>query len=400
MSPKNFITASMASHRWRWSFLLALALFIPASQAESLSGVAGIERALGRERAGELAAAQAMYLQMKADPDFGVHATLGHGRVSRWLNQFDVSRLSYEAVLASPQATSGMREEALLGLAQMARQDYRLPEAKAYLDRIPASSPLQAQRLQEEALLQNTYRLRTAIEYGRVQSKLAAGDSESWAVSGSYHINARQTLQAGYAHNVLQTRSVQGQESPSLTFKGPAAEVRATASSGSGQPDEQRLRVAGSTQISQNWRASLGAQYARSTPFDSLSGFAGASVTPAKGWSLGGNWYRELSNGTSSDAWMINNSYETGGWLLQWFVSGSEKNPVLANALVVRKVLDAGPVLRGEVRSDPGGAGNAFGLVLEWPFGPHRAAGIYQETSSTRRQAISYTHAWPTGVNR
>jgi hypothetical protein len=129
-----------------------------------------LKEALVQERKPNLPGAQAIYQRLLTDPDWGTAARLSLARVQRWQNLNEQAIANYTGVLASAQATPGMRDEANLGLSHIDAQEMRLQQAFQRLNEIAPTSPIADQARELRARVSNTHPTRIGASYGQVQA--------------------------------------------------------------------------------------------------------------------------------------------------------------------------------------------------------------------------------------
>ncbi len=366
-----------------------------------------LKEALVQERKPNLPSAQAIYESLLTDPDWGTAARLSLARVQRWQNLNEQAMANYVGVLASAQATPGMRDEANLGLSHIDALELRLQQALQKLNEIALTSPIADQARELRARVSNTYPTRVGASYGQVHNKGGPTDA-SWQLKLTHQLDSRNNVALTYSSNSLQQRATQpdapldfvkGQLQANWRYGIPGGasyslEInRRELNLGS---NESSLRAQANWPISKAWRASAGLQNVTATGSSSASGFAGLSTSLNKQWQLGGNLYAgETATGTLY-SWMVNTTYESGPWLAQWFISRSLDTSPVNHALVLRQRLSSGPTWRAELRRDRNGNTAIVGLDIPW--GQHGTSTSFQSSPFANQWSVGFDYAVPNGL--
>jgi hypothetical protein len=366
-----------------------------------------LKEALMQERKPNLPGAQAIYQSLLTDPDWGTAARLSLARVQRWQNLNEQAIANYTGVLASAQATPGMRDEAILGLSHIDAQELRLQQAFQRLNDISPTSPIAEQARELRARVSNTYPTRIGASYGQVHNKGGPTDA-SWQLKLTHQLDSRNSVALTYSSNSLQQRATQP-DAPLDFVKGQLqANWRYGIPGGAGYSlemtrrelslgsNETSLRAQGNWPLSKTWRASAGLQTVDAGGGSSASGFAGLSTSLNKQWQLGGTLYAgETATGTVF-SWMVNTTYENGPWLGQWFVSRSLDNSPVNHAFVIRQRLSSGPTWRAELRRDRNGNTAIVGLDIPW--GQHGTSASFQSSPFANQWSVGFDYAVPNGL--
>ncbi len=386
--------------------ILAACLYVGAVGAQTPT-LERLKEALLQERKPDLQAAQAIYESLLADPDWGAAAQLSLGRVQRWQNLHAQASANYLGVLANTTATTGMREEATLGLAQIDALEMRLHEADQRLTAIPNSSRVANQVRELRARLAATHPTRIGGSYGQVHNKGGQTDN-SWQLKLTHQMDMRNAVALSYSRNSLQQRGTQPdaaldfvKEQVQATWRyqiplSAAYSVEAINRQLNLGSSETSLRVQGSWPIAKDWRASTGFQSVHNANDTSASGFAGVSTKITKNWQAAGNLYAEEAAGGTLYSWMLNATWEQGPWLGQWFVSRTLDSPGVNHTLVVRQRLSAGPTWRAELRRDRDGNTAIIGIDIPW--GKHVTSASFQSSPLANQRSVGFDYAWPNGL--
>ncbi len=384
-------------------FLLASSSCVLA-QAPSLNR---LNEALAYEKKSELRSAQEVYQSLLTDETWGVAAQLGLARVLRWQYQHDAALIHYEAVLAHPLATQGMRDEAHLGIAQIDAADMRLAIALQRLGKIDDKSAVSSQvkQLQEQIFAQNPTRI--SASYGQVRSKGGPVD-DSLRLAISHQLDLRQSISLSHVSNSLvqrstnpntaldfvknQTQAIWRYQVPLGVAYGAQATIRQLSLGGS----EASLRWDGSWPLRPSWRANASAEVLKSSANTYANGSLGLSTKVHKNWQLGATLYAAETTQGHTNSWMANATYESGPLLAQWFVSRTVGMPQIVQTLVLRQRLDAGPTWRTELKHDANG--NTLILGLDIPWGKHVGSASVQTSPFTKQWSAGFEYAWPNGL--
>lgn len=366
-----------------------------------------LNEALAYEKKSELRSAQDVYQSLLSDSTWGAVAQLGLARVLRWQYQHDVALIHYEAVLAHPLATQGMRDEAHLGIAQIDAADMRLAVALQRLGKIDDKSAVSSQvkQLQEQIFAQNPTRI--SASYGQVRGKGGPVD-DSLRLAISHRLNLRQSISLSHANNSLvqrstnpntaldfvksQTQAIWRYQVPLGVAYGAQATIRQLSLGGS----EASLRWDGSWPLRPSWRANASAEVLRSSANIYANGSLGLSTKVHKNWQLGATLYSAETTQGHTNSWMANATYESGPLLAQWFVSRTVGTPQVVQTLVLRQRLGAGPTWRTELKHDSNGNTLMFGLNIPW--GKHMSSASVQTSPFAKQWSAGFEYAWPNGL--
>jgi hypothetical protein len=368
-----------------------------------------LKEALALERKTDLVGAQSIYQSLLTDADWAAAAQLSLARVQRWQSLHAQAITNYAAVLASPQATAGMRDEASLGLAHIDALEYRLPQAAKRLDSIPLQSAIanQVQDLRER--LAATHPTRIGANYGQVHNKGGSTDN-SWQLKLTHQIDMKNAMALSYSRNSLQQRTTQpdaaldfvkGQWQAAWRYQVPlgvAYSVEATHRQLSLGSSESNLRFQGSWPIAKDWRASASISQLSAAGTDNTSASAGLSTKISKDWQLGANIYAAEATTGPLYSWMVNTTWEQGPWLAQWFVSRTLDDSPVTNVLVLRQRLSSGPTWRAEIKHDRNG--NTAILGLDIPWGRHVTSASIQTSPFATQWSAGFDYAWPNGLEK
>lgn len=399
-----------------FKFKLFLVSAICASLQCALAQTPTLERlkeALRLEQASDLPAAQTIYQGLLNDPDWAAAATLSLARVLRWQGQHTSAMAYYQQVLIHGQATSGMREEATLGLAQIDALELRLTAAQDRLSSIAPGSPVAQQIRELAARIHATYPTRLGGSYGSIRNKGSSTD-ESWQLQLTHQLDMRNTMSVSHSRNSLQQRAIQpnttldfikGQTQLTWRYQEPLGVVYAFEAStrrlnlGS---SETSFRAQGSWPLrigaSANWRGSAGLQQIQTNIRTDANGFAALSTSLNKQWQLGGTVFAAETAAGASYSWMLNTTWEQGPWLAQWFVSRTLDASPVGHTVVLRQRLTSGPTWRAELRHDRNG--NTAILGLDIPWGRHNTSTSFQTSPAATQWAVGFDYALPNGLEK
>ena len=271
---------------------VAIGIFIPFAMSlcrlafAQTPALDQLKEAVAQERKANLPGAQAIYQTLLDDGDWGIAARLSLARVQRWQNLNEQAISNYTVVLASAQATPGMRDEANLGLSHIDAQELRLQQAFQRLKDITPNSPIADQVRELRARVSNTYPTRVGASYGQVHNKGGPTDA-SWQLKLTHQLDSRNIVALTYSSNSLQQRATQP-DAPLDFVKGQLqANWRYGVPGGAGYSldlthrelslgsNETSLRAQGSWPISKTWRTAAGLQTVNASGGSSASGFAG-----------------------------------------------------------------------------------------------------------------------------
>lgn len=366
-----------------------------------------LKEALILERKPDLPAAQVIYESLLMDSDWGAAAQLSLARVQRWQYFHAQGQTNYLGVLANPQATTGMREEAILGLAQIDTLELRLQEADQRLAIIPQGSAVFNQARELRSRLTATHPTRIGGNYGQVHNKGGSTDA-SWQLKLTHQLDMRNAIELSYSRNSLQQRGsqpdamldfVKAQAQAKWRYQiplGAAYSVEATNRMLSLGASETSLRMQGSWPIAKDWRASAGFQRVNNADASNSSGFAGVGTNITKNWQVAGNLYAAEASGGMLYSWMLNTTWEHGPWLGQWFVSRTLDAPKVNHTFVVRQRVSGGPTWRAELRRDQ--VGNTAIIGLDIPWGKHVTSASVQSSPFANQWSVGFDYAWPNGL--
>jgi hypothetical protein len=391
---------------WKYCLMLAFCICVGSVSAQTLT-LERLKEALILERKPDLQAAQLIYESLLMDPDWGAAARLSLARVQRWQYLHPQAKTNYLGVLANTKATTGMREEAILGLAQIDTLELRLQEADQRLAIIPASSTVSDQARELRSRLTATHPTRIGGNYGQVHNKGGSTDN-GWQLKLTHQLDMRNAFALSYSRNSLQQRGsqpdamldfVKEQAQATWRYQIPldvAYSVEATNRMLSLGTSETSLRMQGSWPIAKDWRANAGFQRVNNSDASNSSGFAGVGASITKNWQLAGNVYAAEASGGILYSWMFNTSWEQGPWLGQWFVSRTLDAPKVNHTFVVRQRVSGGPTWRTELRRDQ--HGNTAIIGLDIPWGKHVTSASVQSSPFANQWSVGFDYAWPNGL--
>jgi hypothetical protein len=399
-----------------FKFKLLLITVICATLQCALAETPTLERlkeALRLEQGSDLPAAQTIYQSLLNDPEWGVAATLSLARVLRWQGQHTSAMTYYQQVLVHRQTTSGMREEATLGLAQIDALEFRLSTAQDRLSSIASTSPVAHQVRELAARINATHPTRLGGSYGSVRSKGSSTD-QSWQLQLTHQLDMRNTVSVSHSRNSLQQLAIQpnaaldfikGQTQLTWRYQEPLGVAYAfeaiTRRLNLGS-NETSFRAQGSWPLhigaTGNWRGSAGLQQIQTSVRTDANGFAGLSTSLNKQWQLAGTVFAAETAAGASYSWMLNTTWEQGPWLAQWFVSRTLDSSPVGHTIVLRQRLTSGPTWRAELRHDRNG--NTAILGLDIPWGRHNTSTSFQSSPFATQWAVGFDYALPNGLEK
>ncbi len=350
-------------------------------QARELSPLdprAALELAAAYEWAENLVMAESVYRgYLKSQPS-NTSANLGLARVLRWRWQFEEALLLYKQVLASIDVSVGMRVEADLGIAQIDRLEFRLPQARDRLEGILAQYPLDTQALEEINQVNASFAQRLNLLAG--QSKGPTSATILLSAEWSLKQNARTMLKLGASRNssssqALITESISNEiqnflyiEQSSFASKSLYWRWRAEYRHRSAVGNGYQLQGDWSDQVASLSRANAGLTLTRPSAQMRRTVHGGLSYAFAPSWDAGVTGF--LSTGGEASAQknlLARLGWEQGRTLAQVFVSRE-----LGQTTYKQTALVSIPVgkyqLRTQLQHDGKSHTNSWLLALRIPF--------------------------------